>query len=353
MKTELFYFSQVRRAIKWYISSLMALLLLSTYSQAQDYKNFKEDRLQINSDGKQAGSTGLVIRYGNQRYETFTDEDEFVVKRNTKRFFEFKNGDFLKLSATGAEQSGIILQSPAGLTMNGNTSVVTGNASNLTLMRDTDHDGIVNEANDNKYAFKITARPFRALSNGQDALAPGSLTVFTSGLGQSADIALMPNKSKQPLFIAKSTGEVSIGEFFEGGASLSVNGSITSFGVATNFLSTNILQADSAFTGSLTSSEVLADNIDADEVIASRLIVRGDQGSGTANMTVYGGINAVDLHLDPDLEWPDYVFEKDYALAPLSEVDAFIAENGHLPNVPSAEEVKASGYSQAEMNGIL
>ncbi len=36
---------------------------------------------------------------------------------------------------------------------------------------------------------------------------------------------------------------------------------------------------------------------------------------------------------------PDYVFEDDYDLLPLDEVEAFIDENGHLPNVPSAEEL--------------
>jgi len=40
---------------------------------------------------------------------------------------------------------------------------------------------------------------------------------------------------------------------------------------------------------------------------------------------------------------PDYVFESDYKLTPLSELADFIAENKHLPNIPSAAEVKAAG----------
>ena len=40
---------------------------------------------------------------------------------------------------------------------------------------------------------------------------------------------------------------------------------------------------------------------------------------------------------------PDYVFEDDYELMPLADLAAFIDENGHLPNVPSAEEVEAAG----------
>lgn len=53
------------------------------------------------------------------------------------------------------------------------------------------------------------------------------------------------------------------------------------------------------------------------------------------------------------LSWPDYVFEKDYQLMPLNEVESFIDENGHLPEVPSAEEVEENGQNVGEMNKIL
>jgi len=51
--------------------------------------------------------------------------------------------------------------------------------------------------------------------------------------------------------------------------------------------------------------------------------------------------------------WPDYVFGKDYNLLPLNEVEQFITENQHLPNVPSAAEVEANGVNIGEMNAIL
>jgi len=51
--------------------------------------------------------------------------------------------------------------------------------------------------------------------------------------------------------------------------------------------------------------------------------------------------------------WPDYVFGKDYKLPTLNEVEQFITENNHLPNVPSAAEVEANGIQLGEMNAIL
>lgn len=51
--------------------------------------------------------------------------------------------------------------------------------------------------------------------------------------------------------------------------------------------------------------------------------------------------------------WPDYVFEEDYVLMPLAEVEQFIEQNGHLPNVPSAEEMELEGMNVLETNKLL
>jgi hypothetical protein len=41
--------------------------------------------------------------------------------------------------------------------------------------------------------------------------------------------------------------------------------------------------------------------------------------------------------------FPDYVFHANYRLRPLSEVEQYIKQYGHLPEVPTAEEVKKNG----------
>jgi hypothetical protein len=53
------------------------------------------------------------------------------------------------------------------------------------------------------------------------------------------------------------------------------------------------------------------------------------------------------------IETPDYVFAKDYKLRDLGEVDKYIEKNKHLPEVPSAEEMKKSGVDLAQMNMTL
>ena len=47
--------------------------------------------------------------------------------------------------------------------------------------------------------------------------------------------------------------------------------------------------------------------------------------------------------------WADYVFASDYALAPLADVETYIKENNHLPNIPSAMEIEKEGLDLADM----
>ena len=47
---------------------------------------------------------------------------------------------------------------------------------------------------------------------------------------------------------------------------------------------------------------------------------------------------------------PDYVFYDDYKLKSLKEVQNFINEHGHLPNIPSAQKMEAEGMNLKVMN---
>jgi len=42
-------------------------------------------------------------------------------------------------------------------------------------------------------------------------------------------------------------------------------------------------------------------------------------------------------------DWSDYVFNSDYALAPLAKVEEYIKHNKHLPGIPSAREMVKNG----------
>ena len=54
-----------------------------------------------------------------------------------------------------------------------------------------------------------------------------------------------------------------------------------------------------------------------------------------------------------DNGWADYVFDDDYEMISITELEAFIAKYKHLPNVPSEQKVKENGIDLAEMNAVL
>jgi hypothetical protein len=51
--------------------------------------------------------------------------------------------------------------------------------------------------------------------------------------------------------------------------------------------------------------------------------------------------------------WADYVFADDYKLMPLEDVEAFVNQNKHLPNVPSADEMTETGIDVAKVDAKL
>ncbi len=65
-----------------------------------------------------------------------------------------------------------------------------------------------------------------------------------------------------------------------------------------------------------------------------------------------GYVRANKLKLTPT-GWSDYVLRADYDLRPLEEVEAFIEENEHLPEVPSEAEVLEEGVEVTEMQSLL
>ncbi|WP_214228822.1 hypothetical protein [Pedobacter sp. B4-66] len=83
----------------------------------------------------------------------------------------------------------------------------------------------------------------------------------------------------------------------------------------------------------------------------------GNVGIGTSDtkgykLAVNGKIRAQEIKVET-AGWPDYVFAKDYQLPSLQETEQHIKDKGHLPGIPSAEEVKANGVDLGEMNAKL
>jgi uncharacterized protein YaiE (UPF0345 family) len=90
-----------------------------------------------------------------------------------------------------------------------------------------------------------------------------------------------------------------------------------------------------------------------------RMRVRGngDVFIGTNNLTsgagyklrVGGKIFSEEVRVQLQSAWPDYVFDKKYKKLSLEELEKYVNENNHLPNIPSAAEVEKDGQHLGEI----
>lgn len=89
-----------------------------------------------------------------------------------------------------------------------------------------------------------------------------------------------------------------------------------------------------------------------------RITKFGDVGIGTTNtfgykLAVNGTIASTEIKVENTSNWPDFVFESDYKLPTLSEVEKHIKINGHLKDIPTTEEVEVNGILLGDMNAKL
>lgn len=75
---------------------------------------------------------------------------------------------------------------------------------------------------------------------------------------------------------------------------------------------------------------------------AGDFVINDTGDLGTAELRVTTGGDVFVNGVGP-LNVPDYVFEPDYELMPLDALSTYIDENGHLPNVQTAEDVRRTG----------
>jgi hypothetical protein len=83
-----------------------------------------------------------------------------------------------------------------------------------------------------------------------------------------------------------------------------------------------------------------------------RTVGIGTTKTGPYQLAVEGTIGARRVKVDQET-WADFVFEPEYKLPSLTELETYIKTNKHLPDVPSAAEVAKEKLDLGEMNKIL
>jgi hypothetical protein len=87
-------------------------------------------------------------------------------------------------------------------------------------------------------------------------------------------------------------------------------------------------------------------------------MAHGNVGIGTMDtkgykLAVNGNAVFNKVVVKATINWPDYVFHANYSLRPLSEVEQYINQYHHLPEVPSADEVEKNGLDVGDNQATL
>lgn len=188
---------------------------------------------------------------------------------------------------------------------------------------------------------------------GQDA--GGNQIIIGEGIGGvSAAIGTSSNHALR--FTTNNTGKLSIypgGEVVVGSNATGSFGKFTvetlnnSYGISHlgeggNILATRMGGTSAGIgTFSPTNMRIFSGGTSAIFIAAATANVGIGTDNPTYKLSVNGNIRSKEVVVETG--WADYVFDKKYKLSPLNEVERFILQNKHLPNIPSANEIEKTG----------
>ncbi|GAB4014318.1 hypothetical protein [Spirosoma koreense] len=104
--------------------------------------------------------------------------------------------------------------------------------------------------------------------------------------------------------------------------------------------------------------EVVADKADESGLRLSNLTSQSKTSQATDQFLAVNEQGDVikaryQLRINNPSEWSDKVFSSAYQLRPLSAVADYVCQHGHLPGVPSAEQVTKEGVDLVKINATL
>lgn len=89
-----------------------------------------------------------------------------------------------------------------------------------------------------------------------------------------------------------------------------------------------------------------------------RVLDNGSVGIGTSSpgsfkLAVEGKIGARGVKVTMQTPWPDYVFENNYRILPITELEKFIKKEKHLPEVSAASAIEKDGIDLGDFQTVL
>lgn len=120
--------------------------------------------------------------------------------------------------------------------------------------------------------------------------------------------------------------------------------------------------SSSVFDVTSTGDDLIRNQASADQIgnvrISGNGFFGGNIGVGTVDTKEYKlGVNGAAIFGKAVVRnygsWPDYVFEENYKLPPLSEIESYVKREKHLPGLASAKEIERDGMDILSTNKAL
>ncbi|MBT1708767.1 hypothetical protein KK062_11055 [Fulvivirgaceae bacterium PWU5] len=350
----------------------IALLFVSSWAQAQN-DLVVGTSYPLNIQNKNTSNDGFILQ--NARYNSGNDVLQWETTHSTygARGIRFHyNGGIYFYASNSATTTGV--------TFTPVTRFFISNGGNIGIGTTTPADRL--HVSGGNVVLDNGTTPAIATGTGTTELGRFLRVINTTGLATPsglkaggvlvADDFNYANPAKNDLVIK---GRVGIGTSISTGNTyaLAVNGTVNATGLYVNdqlYVSSQWTTAGSSVfyngpvgigtnLGTNPNNYALAVN---GKVNASSLYVTGPVGIGTPltnnpnnyALAVNGLVGVKDLRVEKtSTTWPDYVFEKQYALPNLDTVASFIEQHKHLPDVPSAAEISEMGYTVGDMDAVL
>ncbi|MCT4603599.1 MAG: hypothetical protein N4A59_11960 [Marinifilum sp.] len=189
---------------------------------------------------------------------------------------------------------------------------------------------------------------------------------YNKGTSQFRDFAIYNGKANRIMFVDGSTGNIGIGT--SPSVKLDVNGEVRTNGGrlvmrdnsleewATNGKTGIAVNYYGYQRGNKQFRDFTVYNGKSEGILyvegETKSVGIGTATTGTHKLAVNGTIGAREIKVEASA-WSDFVFEDNYQLKDLEEVESYIEENKHLPDVPSEKEVLENGIQLGEMDAKL
>lgn len=301
------------------LSITLCVMLMSSWLMAQTTLN--------GGIATTSAGTNLVLRTGSSTTARLTILD---AAGGTQGYIGIGLTPTQRLHVSGNILSSADIMAGSGIfnASSGDMSLRTSGTPRLTIVNSTGRVGIGN------------ASPAQALDVNGSILASSNIMSTAGVFNASGSSNLSLQTSGTPrLTILNSDGKVGINTTSPAQA-LDVNGTVKAIGFMVG--STPLVSSQWA---------TAASNIN---YTAGTVSIGTTTAPVGYKLAVGGKTITAEVVVKPESSgWPDYVFESDYELMPLSALERYVKQNKHLPDVPTAKEVDSNGVALGELNATL